>query len=572
LRPAGRAAPLYRMEWHPVPPAQRPPDVAVVESAELSELGATAVPRYVVVPLSGSGSAREAAARALTLAREWLADERYSGSRLVVRTRGAVSTRPGEDVPDPGAAAVWGLIRAASSEHPGRFGLVDLEPGADTDPPPALPLDSEPELAVRDGRPLAARLTVLRSGEARSPFRPGGTVLVTGFSGSLGALTARHLAAHHDVGRLLLASRRGPHAPGTAELVAGLTAEGVATEVVACDMADRDALAAVLAEHPVTAVVHTAGVLDDGVLEQQTPDRLDAVLRPKVDAVLALDELTREADLDAFVVFSSLAGTFGGMGQANYAAANAFLDGFAAHRRARGRPAQSLAWGLWAERGGMTGRLSATDLRRTAVGGVVPMSTDTALALFDRAVADDAALLVPAALDLGRLRSPDGSALPLMRALLPVPARPAAATRPRAERDRLVALSDAERDVALLELVREQAATLLGHADPAAVDPDRGFLAMGFDSLSALELRNRLTAVTELRLPATLLFDYPDSTTLARHLGAELVPPERPARSAPGPARGAEREADRLIERIDEASDEEIFALLDQLGDPEEGV
>ena len=580
LRPAGRNAPLYQMEWHPVPAAQRPPDAAVLESAELSELGATAVPRYVVVPLSGAGSAREAAARALTLAREWLADERYAGSRLVVRTRGAVSTRPGEDVPDPAAAAVWGLIRAAASEHPGRFGLVDLQPGADTDPPPALPLDSEPELAVRDGRPLAARLTVLRSGEARSPFRPGGTVLVTGFSGSLGALTARHLATHHNVGRLLLASRRGPHARGTAELVAGLTAQGVASEVVACDTADRDALAAVLARHPVTAVVHTAGVLDDGVLEQQTPDRLDAVLRPKADAVLALDELTRDADLDAFVVFSSLAGTFGGMGQANYAAANAFLDGFAAHRRARGRPAQSLVWGLWAERGGMTSRLSATDLRRTEVGGVVPMSTDTALALFDRAVADDAALLVPAALDLGRLRSPDGSVLPLMRALLPAPARGAAVPRPRGERDRLVALPDAERDLALLELVREQAATLLGHADPAAVDPDRGFLAMGFDSLSALELRNRLTAVTELRLPATLLFDYPDATTLAHHLGAELGPPERPARAAPSPARGpargaapdAEREADRLIERIDEASDEEIFALLDQLGDPEESV
>ncbi|MBO3682733.1 type I polyketide synthase [Streptomyces sp. NEAU-YJ-81] len=365
-----------------------------------------------------------------------------------------------------------------------------------------------------------------------------GTVLITGGTGGLGALLARHLVVEHKVERLVLTSRRGVEAPGAAELVAELAGLGAEAEAVACDVADRDSLAALLAslpaEHPLTAVIHTAGVLDDGVVEALTPERVDRVLRPKVDAVLNLHELTAGLDLSAFVLFSSLSGMLGGPGQANYAAANAFLDAFAHRRRAEGLPAQSQAWGLWEQRSGMTGKLDEADTRRIARDGVTPMASEEALALFDAACGIDAAILVPARLDASAWRAQDGPIPVLLRGIIRATARrgPAKTSTggsgadPADLRRRIGSMKPAARQKALLELVAEHAAMALGHDDARMIAPDRGFLDLGFDSLTAVGLRNRLGTVTGLRLPATLLFDYTTSKALAGYLAEELVEEE----------------------------------------------
>ncbi|MFE3551991.1 type I polyketide synthase [Streptomyces kronopolitis] len=363
------------------------------------------------------------------------------------------------------------------------------------------------------------------------PLDAEGTVLVTGGTGGLGALVARHLVAAHGVRHLVLSSRRGPQAPGATALRDELAALGAEVTVAACDTADREALRELLGSvprrHPLTAVVHTAGVLDDGVLSSLTPERLDAVLVPKADAVSALHEATRSEDLAAFVVFSSVAGMFGGSGQGNYSAANAFLDAFAQARNGVGLPATALAWGPWAPGAGMTGELAEADLRRMARGGMVPFTAEQGMAAFDAAFRTAEAVYAPVRLDHAALRAPQSAPPALLRGLVTGSARRSAASAAAggaAEnlRTGLAALPPAEREPAVLELVRAQAALVLGHAGPEAVEPARDFRGLGIDSLTAVELRNRLGAATGLRLPATLVFDYPSPTALARHVCTEL--------------------------------------------------
>ncbi|MBA0052500.1 SDR family NAD(P)-dependent oxidoreductase [Streptomyces sp. AJS327] len=383
----------------------------------------------------------------------------------------------------------------------------------------------------------------------------GGTVLVTGGTGTLGSLLARHLVAEHGVRSLVLTSRSGREAPGAGELVAELAEAGAVAEVVACDAADRDELAGVLAsipaERPLTGVVHTAGVLADGMLGSQTVETLEHVWRPKVDAALNLHELTRDLDLDLFALYSSAAGVFGGPGQANYAAANAFLDALAHHRRAQGLPATSIAWGLWAQTSALTGTLGQQDQARMSEGGVRPLSTERGLAVFDAATASASATAVGAALDLRTLRRHGESQVPpFFSELVTVPRRRrAAAATGGAESQgdligRLAGLDAAGRGQLLRETVRDHVAAILGHGDPTTLDLGREFVSLGFDSLTAVELRNRLGSATGLELPATLIFDHPTPNALAEHLGRELgdaaglVPAEAPA-SAPSPATGA---------------------------------
>ncbi|WP_456318644.1 type I polyketide synthase [Actinokineospora bangkokensis] len=369
---------------------------------------------------------------------------------------------------------------------------------------------------------------------------PEGTVLVTGATGALGARVVRHLAVQ-GARHLLLASRGGPAAERAPELAA------LGARVVACDLADRADVAALLAsvpaEHPLTAVVHVAGVLDDGVVGALTPQRVDRVFAPKVAAVGHLHELTRHADLAEFTVFSSAAGVFGGAGQANYAAANAYLDALARHRRGLGLPATALAWGLWDEAESMAADLGSADRGRLTRAGVGALSTPDALRLLDEAVAAPAADAVPMRLDLAALRAAPEAAPLLLRDLV----GPARTARRRAGRagqaaaaglaERLAGRPAEEVDRALLDLVRAHVAGVLGHGGADAVDPRKAFKDIGFDSLTAVELRNRLTAETGLRLSATLVFDHPTPQALAEHLRGELLGAAEPGAAEPVRAR-----------------------------------
>ncbi|MFJ7071083.1 SDR family NAD(P)-dependent oxidoreductase, partial [Streptomyces sp. NPDC101115] len=368
---------------------------------------------------------------------------------------------------------------------------------------------------------------------------PDGTVLITGATGALGGLVARHLVTEHGARRLLLVSRRGPDAPGAAELAAELTGSGAEVTLAACDTGDRDALARLLSDVRLTAVVHAAGVLDDGVITALTPERLDTVLAAKATAARNLHELTVDQDLAAFVLFSSVMGVIGGAGQGNYAAANAYLDALAQHRKARRLPALSLAWGMWADTAGrpgaagMAGSLSEADRGRIARTGLAPIDRAEGLALLDAAMRTDAAALVPAPFDRAALGALGAQLPAVLRDLAPAAPRPAqeaqataAAPATATLRDRLAVLNPAERQDLLLDLVRVQTAAVLGRSDAAGVPADRPFKDMGCDSLTLVELRNRLQTSAGLRLPATFLFNYPTPLAVMAHLHEELAPDE----------------------------------------------
>uniref|UniRef100_UPI0029FEEBEA type I polyketide synthase n=1 Tax=Micromonospora sp. RTGN7 TaxID=3016526 RepID=UPI0029FEEBEA len=563
---------LFRVEWAPLALAAGPSTVgwAVVSDAggladavaatgtavaaypDLTALAAALdegadVPGVLVVPfLDPPASAdvpravAEVTHRALAVLQGFLADDRYAASRLVMLTRGAVATGADADLTDLAGAAVIGLVRSAQSENPDRFVLADVDDvaGCAAALVPALGTD-EPQVVVRSGVAAGARLTrVPASAEpSAAPFDADGTVLITGATGTLGQLMSRHLVTTYGVRHLILTSRRGRAAGGVAELCAELEALGATVAVAACDVADRNAVAELLAGipagHPLTAVIHAAGVRDDGVISSLTPERMDGVLRPKVDAAWHLHELTAGLNLRAFVSYSSLAATAGGPGQGNYAAANAFLDGLAHHRRAHGLAALTLAWGLWADRSGMTTELDDVHLSRISRSGVAAMEAEEGLALFDAACRTPDAALVPARLDLAAMKAQfaGGSVPPLYRALIRTPARAAAAATTGATlTEQLAALGDADRVAALVEIVRGQAAAVLGYPDPTAIEPRRAFSEFGFDSLTAVEMRNRLNNAFGMRLPATLVFDYPTPHDLAAHLGTEIAGTPVPVR------------------------------------------
>ncbi|WP_189307860.1 type I polyketide synthase, partial [Streptomyces cinerochromogenes] len=546
----GAADALFRVEWTELPaprPARTVPDwIALTDASEVTALtDGTELPSAAVLDCAADGvdgvddtAALTLTSRTLAVVQAWLAEPRLEGMRLVVRTRGAVPAGGDADVTDPAAAAVWGLIRVAQAENPDRIVLLDTDTPAGTDDEPLLAAAlaaGEPQIAVRGTRLFAPRLARPEQQDVPVAFDPAGAVLVTGGTGSLGALVARHLVERHGVRHLVLASRRGPAAEGAEELVAGLSELGAeSVSVVACDVSDRESVAELLtsvsAERPLSGVVHTAGVLDDGVIGALTPERLAGVFAPKVGAVAHLDELTRELvpDLGAFVVFSSAAGVFGSAGQGNYAAANACLDAVMQRRRAAGLPGVSLAWGLWEQATGMTAHLNDVDQARMNRGGFQAIAPDEGLDLFDAALHTGDSLLVPIKLDLRAIRAEAaaGGEIPaLLRTLIPHSRRAAAriaAGRGSGLAGRLAGLTPAEQEALLLDLVRTHVATVLGHSGPEKVKADKAFKDAGFDSLTAVQLRNRLRETTRLSLPATLVYDYPTPLALARFLRDEL--------------------------------------------------
>ncbi|WP_446750040.1 thioester reductase domain-containing protein [Streptomyces sp. ScaeMP-e48] len=543
---------LFHLDWTPRPASA---------SASAEPAPGTVIERLEsTAPADPVASVRETTGRALALAQRWLADEENPDARLVVVTSGAVVTEKGARVGDPGAAAAWGLLRSAQSEAPGRIVLIDAP--RDTDPATlaAAVASSEPQAAIRGGTVLVPRLARARRPEpvtadavAAPSFTAGGTVLITGGTGSLGALFARHLVVRHGVRHLLLVSRRGEQAPGAAELTAELTGLGASVIVRACDVSDRSALAGLIGgipeAHPLTGVVHTAGILDDGLVPAMTPERLASVLAPKADAAWHLHELTRHLGVTAFVLFSSVAALVGGPGQSNYAAANAALDALAQHRAAEGLPATSIAWGLWAEATGLTGGLSDADLRRIARSGLLPVATAQGPALLDLALRTGRPDAVATPLDFGALRE-QARVSPVFASLVRRTVRPAA----RGEEaggaslgELLAGLDEGQRLDAVRDAVLEEIAGALGHSDGRGISGALAFPQLGLDSLTSVELRNRLAVRTGLRLPATLVFDHPTPDALAAHLLTEL----RPGGEGPGAAAEVDYAADiRLDDEI----------------------
>ncbi|TPQ23921.1 SDR family NAD(P)-dependent oxidoreductase, partial [Streptomyces sporangiiformans] len=472
---------------------------------------------------------------------------------LHIVTRGAVATGRSEPPADPAQALLWGFGRSVGLEHPERWGgLVDLPGTLDERAYNRLAAVlggavREDQAAVRGSGVLGRRLR--RAESHGAPVAAGwqgrGTVLVTGGTGALGGHAA-HWLADHGAEHLLLISRQGSAADGADELRAELTAKGVAVTVAACDAADRDALRDLLAsvpeEYPLTAVVHTAGVVDDGVVTALAPERFAAVLRPKVDAAVNLDELTRDLDLTAFVLYSSFAGTIGSAGQSNYAAANAFLDALAERRRAAGLPATSLAWGAWDG----SGLALQNDARRTQLSssGIRPMAPERAMAAFARAVDQAETFLGVCDVDWQRFADGNDGRLPLFNEVLAeLPAETGAAAQATDTAagatplgQRLADLSEAERKREVLDLVRGAAAAVLGRTSADTIGRDRAFRDLGFDSLTVLEVRNRLGAATGLRLPTTLVFDHPTPAALTDYLLGELLTsaPARSVRAAVG--------------------------------------
>ena len=567
--------------------------------SSVAELSAAVVPEVVVAPFVPDPdderddppyAAREALTALLDLTQQWLADERFADAKLLVLA----------DRQSPATAALWGFVRSAQAEHPGgRFAVADLgtpyADGAVAWPLIAAALDAgETECVVEDGKTLIPQLASCGSAqndavdsgsaEPRPADLTTGTVLITGGTGGIGALVALRLAERHGVRDLLLVSRRGADAPEADQLVAKLEALGVTVRVAACDIANRRALARLLEsvpeDRPLCAVIHAAGVLDDSTVQSLSSAQIDAVLRPKAEAAWLLHRLTAELPLRAFVLFSSVTGVVGSAGQANYAAANAFLDALATRRRSLGLPATSIAWGLWAIDGGMGSGLSAADLARLSrVGG--SLSADQALDLLDAAlkqVTDGAPLLVASRWEPSDLR---GGVPGALRGLVRTPRRPGGPARSAAANlpgrqspadagprfgtgigaassadtaqasgglaSRLAALDPAGVRQTVLDLVRTHVAAALAHGSPAEIEVDRPFIELGLDSLTSVELRNRLGAATGLRLPATLVFNTPTVAGVTDYLIRELAP------APPEPDRVLSEALERISADLDHA-------------------
>ncbi|MEU7146402.1 type I polyketide synthase, partial [Nocardia sp. NPDC046473] len=516
---------LFQVEWQPVdlpaaadtvavigdphtlPGAATYPDLAAFAAADAATFG------HVVFRIPADAAASLTVVSVLQTIQWWLGESRWQDSRLVFLVEEDGAT----------AGAVRGLVRAARAEHPDRFGLVVLGQ-ADTAPLPWMLTVPDGEVLLRDGKPWVQRLArVSRAAAMPLPFPSGdaGWVLITGGLGTIGSALARHLVVRHGVRRLVLTGRSGPAADGAAELVAELTVLGAEVQVVACDVADSAAVHELAGRYRFTGAVHAAGALADALVTELDPDRLAVAYLPKADGMANLHAaLPAEVPM---VAFSSLAAVFGAPGQANYAAANGFLDGYARQCRTAGRPVVSIAWGFWEDRGAMTDHLDDKDLRRLRGSGVEPLSTDDGLALFDAAVAAGLPNVVAARFDLAGLRAQDSAEIsPLYRGLIRTSSRTEAEPKAGDARGKLAALTGLERAQALEQFVRRHVAAVLGHDRPDTLSLERGFLELGFDSLTAVDLRNRLSRALNLRLPATLMFDYPDAAALAGYLDEQL--------------------------------------------------
>ncbi|MEV6335896.1 type I polyketide synthase [Nocardia vinacea] len=508
---------LYELIWQPGPELRSAAGVAWAEWGA-AESASVFLFRPPVDGVDVPVRLRTALHRTLGAVQELLSEERYAASTLAVIT-GTTA--------DPALAAVWGLVRAAQAENPGRIVLIEAHEEATTDHLVVAAMTGEPELAVHADGTRVPRLIRAASPESarRTAWDPERTVLITGGTGGIGRHIAKHLVSEHGVRHLLLAGRRGPAA--AEDLIEELSALGAQVRVSACDVTDRDALRDLLvsipAENPLGAIVHAAGVAYNGLVDTLTPEQIDYSLGAKADAAWYLHELTREAELSAFVMISSVAGSILPAGQGGYAAANVFLDALATRRHAEGLPATSLAYGMWDIETGLSRWLSEADRQRMRRQGFSPLTADKALELFDAALTTERPVHIPVDIDLAVLRARDAVPSLLNDLAKKTGRRKSSKTQDVAAlRRHLTQLSESEQEQWLRMHILENAARLLGHESVDALDPERDFLESGFDSLAAMELRSVLNASTGLTLSTAAIFDHKTPKALARYLQKEL--------------------------------------------------
>ncbi|MFE6166158.1 SDR family NAD(P)-dependent oxidoreductase, partial [Streptomyces sp. NPDC056486] len=525
---------------------------------DLAELGhalenGAAAPDTVIAPLPTSTTPtkdtpteiHDTLTRTLTFLQHWLNNDHYTNTHLILTTHHATTVHPDED-PNLTHATLTGLIRTAQTEHPHRITLIDLDTHPDT--PRALPhtlTTNEPHLAIRQGTLHIPRLTRLphtpTPDTPATTWNPQGTVLITGGTGTLAAHTARHLVTHHGIRHLHLASRTGQQAPGADQLTTQLTQLGAKVTITACDTADPDQITALLdtipATHPLSAIIHTAGTIDMAPIQNLTPQQLHTVLRPKIDTAWNLHHATRHLNLDAFILYSSLAATLASPGQANYAAANTYLNALAHHRHTQNLPATSIAWGPWADNTGMIRHLNTTTRNHTTRTGFPPHTTQHALTLLDTALTTHHPTTTATHLNTTNLttQAHNNTLPPLLHNLTPTPTthHPSGSTtddmasrhsRTGSLAEGLGSLTKSEQLERLLSLVRTTIAAVLASPDPELIDARQSFKELGFDSLTTLQLRNHLAHASGIRLPATLAFDHPTPQSLATYLREQLVP------------------------------------------------
>jgi acyl transferase domain-containing protein/thioesterase domain-containing protein len=553
LEAARRERSLYRLEWSPADrvPASSEGLVATLGTFDCGELEVTPYPDLdSLLEALGNGApvpetvlagfepaaeadcdlpaeARACAGRALELVQAWIAARALDDTRLTFLTRGALAAGEGER-PDLATAPLPGLVHSARSEHPGRFALIDIDDAGGSRQALMAAIGAgavEPQVAVRQGEILVPRLArALSSGEAEgpAPLDPEKTVLITGGLSGVGAAVARHLAAEHGARHLLLVSRRGLQTEGAAGLVTELAELGAEATVAACDVADRGQLKSLIesisSERSLGALIHSAAVLDNGAIESLDRERLERVMRPKVDAAWHLHELSKDMDISQFVVFSSVAGLFGSPAQANYAAANCFLDALAAYRQAEGLPATSMAWGGWDQETSLIDSLREVDRARLERSGFTLMAPEHGLEMFDFARRLGEPLLAPVGFDRTALRvqAEAGILAPVLTGLVDAPISGEAQARSLGAR--LEGVPGDQWESVVLDLVRDHAAAILGHASKDDVGSDLVLQELGFDSLGIVELRNRLATSTGVSVPILALADHPTPAGIARYL------------------------------------------------------
>jgi pimaricinolide synthase PimS1 len=467
-----------------------------------------------------------------TLVQSWLAEDQFASDRLVVITHGAIATSDGEPINDLAGTVAWGLLRSAQLENLGRLMLIDID---DADESwrvlPSIISGDELQIALREGQILIPRMQYsdVVGDATTTSLDPDRTVLITGGTGGLGELVARHVVAQHSVRSLVLTSRRGLNAHGARELQAELEQMGARVTIASCDVSQREelrrTLEAIPADFPLGAVIHAAGISEDGIVQSLTAESVHSVLRPKVDGAWNLHELTEGLNLRAFVLYSSIASVMGNPGAANYGAANAFLDALAVYRRTRGLSATSIAWGLWEQPSHLRSKLSTAHLERIGSLGIKSLPSAEGLDLFELAQRGDNPLQIAARLDFSVLRglAREGLLLPQLRDVV----RAATHVSHGSSNDLVKRLANAsadERETIVRDFLSEELAVLLGHAAAETVDTECTFKELGFDSLAVVQLRNRLNAATGLSLPTTLVFNYPTPNALTCYIEQQLRP------------------------------------------------